>query len=115
MNYHDYLFIHICSFVVFTINLILYLNKSEVRTYKVLTSVTFILTGISGVILSSRFGLTGTYAFPTWLTFKYAIWISMGSITILFSWKIQDKLSKLYWPFILLTIAGIFFSIYKPI
>lgn len=75
----------------------------------------FILTGASGVILSSRFGLTGDQAFPKWITIKYSIWIAIGITSILLSFKFKNKITKLYWPVTLLTIISIIVSIYKPL
>lgn len=115
MNYHDYVTIHTISFVLMVTNLILYSNNTKVNTYKIMGILSFILTGVSGIILSFRFGLEGEFAFPKWLIIKYAIWISMGFITLLLTFKFKEKISKLYWPWLLLTAISIIFSIYKPL
>ena len=115
MNYHDFITIHLFSVIVFIANLLLFLAVPEAKKYKFLAFIGFILTGITGVILALRFGLTTDIPMPSWIIIKYASWMTMGLFTVLVAKKFNALLGRLYWPWLIVAFISVLVSVYKPL
>lgn len=115
MNYHDFITLHLFSFVLFVTNLLLFIAVPDSRKFKIMGLIGFLLTGVTGVILTIRFGITADIPMPTWIIIKYASWGTLGIFTFIVGKRFKHLLPKLYWPWLTLVFVSILISVYKPL
>ena len=110
--YYDLKFLHIAVVILFIVSQAALFQKSS-KLHNIIAGVTSLIVLGTGFAMMSRFGISHSGPYPTWVIIKLASWAVLAiAFPILFK-RFRSFLKIVYIPWILLLFIAVAMAIYK--